>query len=64
MNASQQQQQRRIGSVNDIDPVNGYYGSIAEQQQQQLYHQQQVQLQNQQQKMREAMQQQQYIQVS
>ncbi|XP_050096784.1 LIM and SH3 domain protein Lasp isoform X2 [Anopheles aquasalis] len=43
---------RRIGSVNDIDPVNGYYGSVAEnaqaaalyqqqQQQQQLYQQQQ-----------------------
>ncbi|XP_029735688.2 LIM and SH3 domain protein Lasp isoform X3 [Aedes albopictus] len=37
---------RRIGSVNDIDPVNGYYGSISETQQHQqnaIYHQQQVQ---------------------
>lgn len=47
-----QQQQRRIGSVNDIDPLNGYYGSVAQdaymQQQQQLYQQQQQQLQQQQ----------------
>uniref|UniRef100_A0A6E8VQG3 Nebulin repeat protein n=1 Tax=Anopheles coluzzii TaxID=1518534 RepID=A0A6E8VQG3_ANOCL len=47
---------RRIGSVNDIDPVNGYYGSVADnsqaalyQQQQQLYQQQQRQSQQQQQ---------------
>ncbi|XP_041774454.1 LIM and SH3 domain protein Lasp isoform X2 [Anopheles merus] len=55
---------RRIGSVNDIDPVNGYYGSVADnsqaalyQQQQQLYQQQQRQSQQQQQQ-----QQPQYIQ--
>lgn len=53
---------RRIGSVNDIDPVNGFYGSVAEtqqhQQQQQnaLYHQQ---LQQQQQHLYQQQQQQQ-----
>ncbi|XP_001688892.2 LIM and SH3 domain protein Lasp [Anopheles gambiae] len=56
---------RRIGSVNDIDPVNGYYGSVADnsqaalyQQQQQLYQQQQRQSQQQQQQQQQP----QYIQ--
>lgn len=30
---SMQNSQRRIGSVNDIDPVNGYYSSAAQEQQ-------------------------------
>ncbi|XP_058119761.1 LIM and SH3 domain protein Lasp isoform X2 [Anopheles ziemanni] len=66
---------RRIGSVNDIDPVNGYYGSVAEQtqaalyqqqqQQQQLYQQQQQQQQQQQHRQSHQQQQQQpqYIQL-
>lgn len=46
---NQQMQQRRIGSVNDIDPVNGYYSSIAQPDanQQQMYQQQQYILQQQ-----------------
>lgn len=38
---NQQQQQRRIGSVNDIDPLNGHYSSAAAQEQQFLLQQQQ-----------------------
>ncbi|XP_050074120.1 LIM and SH3 domain protein Lasp isoform X1 [Anopheles maculipalpis] len=57
---------RRIGSVNDIDPVNGYYGSVADNSQAALYQQQQQQQQQlyqQQQQHRQSQQQQpQYIQ--
>lgn len=61
----QNQQQRRIGSVNDIDPLNGYYSSAAQeqqfqlQQQQYLEHQQRLQAQQaQQQKQQQQLQQQ------
>lgn len=64
-----QQQQRRIGSVNDIDPLNGYYSSAAQeqqfllQQQQYLEHQQRLQAQQQaQQKQQQHQLQQQQIQ--
>ncbi|CRK92875.1 CLUMA_CG006327, isoform A [Clunio marinus] len=40
---SMQNQQRRIGSVNDIDPLNGYYSSAAQEQQYLLQQQQQQQ---------------------
>ncbi|XP_053675777.1 LIM and SH3 domain protein Lasp [Anopheles nili] len=54
---------RRIGSVNDIDPVNGYYGSVADSSQAALYQQQQQQLYQQQQHRQSQQQQQpQYIQ--
>ncbi|KAG5678836.1 hypothetical protein PVAND_008470 [Polypedilum vanderplanki] len=43
MQVQQQQQQRRVGSVNDMDPVNGYYGSIAQEQQNYIQQQQQQQ---------------------
>lgn len=61
----QQSQQRRIGSVNEIDPVNGYYGSVQDpyvqqQQQQRQYLEQQQRLAAQQQQM--LLQQQQQIQ--
>lgn len=66
-----QQQQRRIGSVNDIDPLNGYYSSAAQeqqfqlQQQQYLEHQQRLQAQQaqqQQQKQQQQLQQQKQLQ--
>lgn len=41
------QQNRRIGSVNDIDPANGVYGSIDQNNAQTVYQQQQHQQQNQ-----------------